>query len=161
MNKTELKEHLSKIDRLRAIRGCLVFPATYANKHNFSHNHNKILRGYPYFTNSAYKYLKRYLKTEDAYIDEYLHSLYAKEAYCRMHKNWERKIQMRRKKIEEREAKELAELEKYKPIAYILVGLVVVGIILFVVYIGNPIFFVLSVIFCAGTVILGLTGHGR
>lgn len=161
MNKTELKEHLSNIDRLRAIYGYAVSPISYADKYKFDHNHRKIMRGYPYFTNSAYKYLKNYLKTDGAYIDEYLYSLFAKECYCRRHKNWERKSQMRRKKIEEREAKELAELEKYKPIAYILIGLVVVGIILFVVYIGNPIYFVLSVIFCIGTVILGLTGHGR
>lgn len=49
--------------------------------------------------------------------------------------------------------------DKYFPIVF--VTLIVVGIILFVVYIGNPIYFVLSVIFCVGTVILGLTGHGR
>lgn len=49
--------------------------------------------------------------------------------------------------------------DKYFPIT--IVALIVVGIILFVVYIGNPIYFILSVIFCAGTVILGLTGHGR
>lgn len=49
--------------------------------------------------------------------------------------------------------------EKYAPIFF--VALICVGIILFAVYIGNPIYFVLSVIFCAGTVILGLTGHGR
>lgn len=191
MNLDELKEYLEKIDYSSGRVFCYGGnPVCYWSDHKFDHNQRKIRKGYPYLSKRAHIYINKYIKENRImYMDKYLYDIWARDRYCKYQDAMEKKRLKRERKIiqnliqkrgrfglfdskidhilyehyvdEGKITKSASEknFEKYAPIFF--VALICVGIILFIVFIGNPIYFVLSVIFCVGTVILGLTGHGR
>lgn len=169
MNHTELQEYLqnrqssvpmfiSDGDEPReSLNTSLIL---YSFDLNFDHRKRKILNGAPYLTRNARKALYKYMEEDGAYLDEYLFVLMAKDLYCQREARQIKKVNLKRAKLEKRKYEQELKERKENIILGVCIVLVIIGALLFFIFVGDPFSLLMSVVLCVGTVYTGLTRSG-